>query len=172
MKRRAEAKDVMKKLLSAQAFIGTAFKHGQYKVIRLPLNAGARQKRGETGQRQSEISLSRRNVSTPYRRGHLRWGEANQWLIVRVPSVTSGRSERTQTLLCIFKIMFFFPALLCHILLYSHQHPLSICHSLSRFEHIRHMQYLTQQQRFHTVPGLSNISSASNCNKEATRCDG
>lgn len=182
MKRRAGAKDVMKKLLSARAFIGAAFKHGQYKVIRSPLNAGARKKRGETRQRRPEISLSRRNISTLYRRGHLRRGEGDQWLIVGAPSVTSGRSERTQTLPCIFKIIFF---LLCHILLYSHQHPISVCHSRSRLEHIRHMQYLTHLQRFHTVPGtsykfseeaqasgLSNISSASNCDKEATRCDG
>lgn len=103
MKRRAEAKDVMKKLLSARAFIGAAFKHGQYKVIRSPLNAGARQKRGETRQRRREISLSRRNISTLYSRG-----EGNQRLIVGAPSVTSGRSERTPTLLCIFKSYYFF----------------------------------------------------------------
>lgn len=108
MKRRAEAKDVMKKLLSARAFIGAAFKHGQYKVIRSLLNAGARKKRGETRQRRPEISLSRRNISTLYRRGHFRRGEGDQWLIVGAPSVTSGRSERTQTLPCIFKIIFFY----------------------------------------------------------------
>lgn len=148
------AKDIMKKLLSAWAFISAAFNHGQYKLIlsshAAPIWMLGHNKRGEI--REREITLSKKRISTftdemSHTSGRIRRrkGRHNRSLIVRI------WSKHWYTLYVYIHFLYLphlrpFP---CFVVshpwhFYSHVQLLSICH-------LRHKVSEFKYSRLHTI---------------------